>query len=553
MDPGASLRIDLDGRTIEIDPPRTLRIGRAADADIRLVGESVSRAHAELRPGPQGWLLVDIGSQHGTFLDGRRVESVEVRSRCTVRCGPEAEAASFHVTPSQSDEADQSGQAGEGVGTVIAPSAAASTGFADTVVLSGLFSGPPGGPPVRSSDGQPEQPRTGPDLLIIANGSERRFDHPGVITVGRHPDSMMVIADPVASRRHGRVDAVPGGWVFTNASDEGTFLEGDPVTSHRIDERTSLRLGHPVAGPELVLVPILSVQEELARTARERRGRGLRRSGLVAATLIAVGALATGIVLASEQEEDASAPVAEEPSASSRGLDLLTTDELDRAKLATVLILAESTDTSGATAVYTGSGSIITSDGLILTNAHVAEPETEGLEERYGENNLTNPPVLLVALVDDPDDSPAAPAFQARVVESDGRIDASIIQIFATAQGEPVQDLDLPTIPIGNSDGLRTGDDVTILGFPGISQSQGVSITTGVISTFVDDPVLGDRAEIDTDARIAPGNSGGLAINNDAEIIGVPSAFFVERGVPIVSGRIRPINVIADLISQVEQ
>jgi len=62
-----------------------------------------------------------------------------------------------------------------------------------------------------------------------------------------------------------------------------------------------------------------------------------------------------------------------------------------------------------------------------------------------------------------------------------------------------------------------------------------------------------ERAEIDTDARIAPGNSGGMAIDNDGELIGVPSAYFQEADVPIVSGRIRPIDLVKPLISEAEE
>ncbi len=544
MESGSSLRLDLDGRVLTVEPPRVLRVGRSADADVRLAGDAVSRAHAELRSGPAGWVLVDVGSAHGTFVDGRRIDQLVLTRPCTVQCGPSEGGAVFRVTPPAGASPQPTTPQGD-------PAVAGAPGFADTVVLAApLVPGHAAAPSGGGGSTAVPAPRSGPDLLIAGEGEEWRFRHPAVITIGRHPDSVVVLSDPVASRRHGRVDAVPGGWVFTNGSEEGTFLDGGRVTSQHIEERTSLRLGHPVAGPQITLTPIRSAQEEEARAAQTRRRRRWRTGlAVTAAAVILGGLVAAALVLPGLGDEG---PPTATPSAPA-GSEELTAEELDSAKLATVLIVARSTDASGEPVTYTGSGSILTSDGLILTNAHVAEPEAEGLEERYGENDLNDPSVLLVALVEDPDDSPAAPAFQARVVESDGRIDASIIQIFATVEGDPVAALDLPTIPLGDSDALRTGDDVTILGFPGISQSQGVSITTGVISTFVDDPDLGDRAEIDTDARIAPGNSGGLAINNDAEIIGVPSAFFAQEGVPVVSGRIRPINVISDLISEVEQ
>ena len=107
--------------------------------------------------------------------------------------------------------------------------------------------------------------RSGPDLLLVAEGQEHRFRHPAHITIGRLPDCTVVLKDPSASRMHGTVTGVPGGWTYTNQSNEGTFLDGRRITSKKFDDRTELRLGHPVAGPELTLVPILSA-------ARRRSG-----------------------------------------------------------------------------------------------------------------------------------------------------------------------------------------------------------------------------------------------------------------------------------------
>ena len=207
-------------------------------------------------------------------------------------------------------------------------------------------------------------------------------------------------------------------------------------------------------------------------------------------------------------------------------MEVLTDEELDTAKAATVRLSAETTDLSGAPVEYSGSGSIIDESGLILTNAHVAAPEAEGLADQYGdEAPIRNPEYLLVALTQGGDDRPAAPEYRARVVEADGNLDAAVIEIYADADGNELDEgLDLPTMPIGDSDEVRTGDDVTVLGFPGISQSGAVTVTKGVVSTFIPSEEYGPRSEIDTDTRIAPGNSGGAAINNDAEIIGIPTA-----------------------------
>ncbi|GEP34807.1 hypothetical protein NSZ01_25750 [Nocardioides szechwanensis] len=554
-----SLRVQVDGRTLDIDPPRLLRIGRANESDILLAGDSVSRVHAELRPTRGGWVLVDVASAYGTFVDGQRVTELQLTRTTTVQCGPEGPGSSFTVTPFpgvvpvQGDPAPVAAPSptpppppppppspAPSPSPSPAPPRSPGPGFENTMVVAPTqrFGPVPGAPAVR----------TGPDLLVSAEGHEHRFVHPANVTIGRLPDCTIVLSDPVASRLHGRVDAVAGGWTYSNASREGTFLDGRRVERQQITERVTLRLGHPVAGPEVVVVPILSAQEEERRIARRRWARRLKVGLSAAAVLAVVAGGTTAAVLASGDDD----PPTTEPTPTVT-TDVLTGDELDSAKVATVLIGAESEDIFGNPVGWSGSGSIISSDGLILTNAHVAEPEADGLEQQYGPSDETNPEYLQIALIEDADDSAAAPAYRARVVVSDGFLDASVIQIYATIDGEPLDGpLDLPTLSIGDSDELRTGDDVTVLGFPGISGSAGVSITRGVISTFLDDPRLGERSEIDTDARIAPGNSGGAAIDNDARIVGIPSATFSQEGSSVVSGRIRSINAVKPLIEEAQ-
>ncbi|HEX3698264.1 MAG TPA: FHA domain-containing protein [Polyangia bacterium] len=65
----------------------TIYLGRAVDADISLPDASVSARHARLINGSQGFELEDLGSSNGTFVDGRRVSRVRLRSGDRIALG----------------------------------------------------------------------------------------------------------------------------------------------------------------------------------------------------------------------------------------------------------------------------------------------------------------------------------------------------------------------------------------------------------------------------------------------------------------------------------
>ncbi len=65
----------------------TARIGRAATNAVVIDHDLVSDEHLELRREGPGWEVVDLGSEHGTFVDGARVSRVSVRGALTVRLG----------------------------------------------------------------------------------------------------------------------------------------------------------------------------------------------------------------------------------------------------------------------------------------------------------------------------------------------------------------------------------------------------------------------------------------------------------------------------------
>jgi predicted component of type VI protein secretion system len=61
-----------DGRRLVVGRSGAV-MGRSRDCDIVLSDSNVSRRHAEIRPGDDGWSLVDMGSTNGVLVNGRRV------------------------------------------------------------------------------------------------------------------------------------------------------------------------------------------------------------------------------------------------------------------------------------------------------------------------------------------------------------------------------------------------------------------------------------------------------------------------------------------------
>ncbi|MEX2158214.1 MAG: serine protease [Dehalococcoidia bacterium] len=158
--------------------------------------------------------------------------------------------------------------------------------------------------------------------------------------------------------------------------------------------------------------------------------------------------------------------------------------------------------------VWSGSGTVISDEGLILTNAHVVDNRAD----EYAD--------LGVAVTEDPN-LPPTPSYIAEIAAVDYVLDLAVIRVVSDLDGADAT-LDLPAVPIGDSDAVEIGEHIRILGFPGIG-GETITFTEGAVSGFTSQRDIADRAWIKTDSTIAGGNSGGLAVNARGEIIGVPT------------------------------
>jgi hypothetical protein len=114
--------------------------------------------------------------------------------------------------------------------------------------------------------------------------------------------------------------------------------------------------------------------------------------------------------------------------------------------------------------------------------------------------------------------------YYAEVVQADEALDIAVIQVTADLDGTDVErsSLNLPSVPLGDSNALRLADQMYIIGYPGIG-GETITLTSGEVSGFTSESGRGERAFIKTSATIAGGNSGGLAANALGELIGVPT------------------------------
>jgi S1-C subfamily serine protease len=207
---------------------------------------------------------------------------------------------------------------------------------------------------------------------------------------------------------------------------------------------------------------------------------------------------------------------------------------------------------------YIGSGSIIRKDGVILTNAHVGDPTAEGLGIQYdGAWTATANTKIIVATIVTPD-QPAQERYRAKLLTSDGYLDVAVLQITATLEGTPVDPatLDLPTVKLGESNDLASGDHLNVLGYPGEGGGfeRIINYSDGNVSGFRPDSTLRTlRAWIKTDAAIAHGNSGGLAADDRGNLIGIPTRVDPDTGGPgPVQGRVRAIDAVKPVIEAAE-
>jgi len=174
-----------------------------------------------------------------------------------------------------------------------------------------------------------------------------------------------------------------------------------------------------------------------------------------------------------------------------------------------------------------GSGTIISQDGLVLTNNHVYRMEEE---IQYDEKTKTlirvqsaSKNMLVYTLKDN--DPLKVPQLQylAEPVSLDESHDTALLRIVMDKDGNVLKDQTFAFVKIGNPYAIKLNETLTIFGYPS-KGGDTITITEGkFLGYYRDERFPGLDGFIKTNAAMAPGNSGGAALNK-AALVGIPTA-----------------------------
>ncbi len=167
-----------------------------------------------------------------------------------------------------------------------------------------------------------------------------------------------------------------------------------------------------------------------------------------------------------------------------------------------------------------GSGVIIRSDGIVVTNHHVVKDSD----------------AVTVVLSDRRE-------YEASMIGSDERTDIAVLKILSQKEK-------FPTLAMGDSDTLDVGDLVLAIGNPfGVGQTVTSGIVSAVARTLAG--MTDYRFFIQTDAAINPGNSGGALVTLDGRLAGINTAIYSQNGSNLGIGFAVPANMVQVVVKTI--
>ncbi|WP_411129012.1 FHA domain-containing protein [Streptomyces sp. x-19] len=236
------LVLELNGRTWTLDPSRSYSVGRDPQGDLVLDDARVSWRHATLRWSGRSWLIEDHGSTNGTYVQGQRVQQLEIGPGAAVHLGNATDGPRLSLSAAAAPADAFSAQP-----AAAAPHQGWQAPPAQQQPAQQGWQAPPQGqqpyvPPQQAAPqqavpaqqpAQPQQQRAAEP----AQGGDRspttfhRLDTGRVMRIGRALDNELVVSDLQVSRHHAEFRATPDGRfeIRDLGSHNGTYVNGQPV------------------------------------------------------------------------------------------------------------------------------------------------------------------------------------------------------------------------------------------------------------------------------------------------------------------------------------
>jgi hypothetical protein len=193
--------------------------------------------------------------------------------------------------------------------------------------------------------------------------------------------------------------------------------------------------------------------------------------------------------------------------------------DVERIERATVLVMQTQLISGKPVITCLSSGTLVSRDGLILTNAHTTVTSADCPGD-----------TLMIALSIRLDEPPVN-TYQAQIIQADEGVDLALLRIHREFDGRVINpaDLALPFVDLGDSDAIALDETLWVVGYPGIGDDP-IMLVRSLVLGFTAEPSGGDRSwfKVGVDpsgdlTEIAGMMSGGGAYNRSGQLVGIPT------------------------------
>ncbi|HEX2621366.1 MAG TPA: serine protease, partial [Phototrophicaceae bacterium] len=207
------------------------------------------------------------------------------------------------------------------------------------------------------------------------------------------------------------------------------------------------------------------------------------------------------------------------------GQSLVPPFDFDRVRRATVFIMQTELVAGKPVITCVSSGTLVSRDGLILTNAHSTVQSTDCPGDQ-----------LIIALSVRPGEPPVG-TYQADVIDANVGLDIALLRVTREYDGRVINptDLALPFVELDNSDEVQLDDTLWVVGYPGIGDDP-VAEARVTVPGFTSEPGGGEKSwfKITVDPESTLGSitgimSGGGAYNRVGKLVGIPTTAPITR------------------------